>query len=178
MHPNGPDSHIRDKADHPVVSVSWHDAQAFCKWAGVLLPTEAQWEKAARGPNGRLWPWGNDKPTKDHCNFDMNVKDTTPIGSFPKGASPYGCLDMAGNVWEWTSSHYKPYPYDGGDGREDLSAPDSVPRVLRGGSFASHVGDVRCAGRDGFNPYGRGADLGFRVLAPGFWPLISETSDL
>ncbi len=118
MHPTiGTESHIPDKADHPVVTVSWHDAQAFCKWAGVLLPTEAEWEKAARGTDGRMWPWGNDKPTKDHCNFNGNVGDTTPAGSYPKGVSPYGCLDMAGNVWEWTSSLRRPYPYDGKDGR-------------------------------------------------------------
>jgi len=164
------------KDEHPVVNVSWHDSQAFCKWAGVLLPTEAQWEKAARGPDGRLWPWGNDKPTKDYCNFSMNIGDTTLVGSYLKGASPYGCWDMAGNVWEWTGSLWgkdrsKPdygYPYDSGDGREDLAAPDSVRRVLRGGSFASNVDRLRCAYRDGLNPDYRNTFRGFRVLAPGF----------
>ncbi len=108
----------------------------------------------------------------------MNVEDTTPVGSYPKGASPYGCLDMAGNVWEWTSSHLKSYPYDADDGREDLTTPDSVARVLRGGSFAYYDDFVRCAYRNRNYPNNRSRDYGFRVLAPGFWPLISETSDL
>jgi len=164
------------KDDHPVVNVYWHDAQAFCKWAGVLLPSEAQWEKAARGPDGRLWPWGNEKPTKDHCNFGMNVKDTTPVGAYAKGVSPFGCLDMAGNVWEWTSSMWgrdssKPgygYPYEAGHGREDLGAPDDVYRVLRGGSFANDDVSVRCADRGRYNPGYRNWYGGFRVLSPGF----------
>ena len=103
-HPRGPDSDVKQKADHPVTCVSWHDAMAFCNWAGVRLPTEAEWEKAARGTDGRIWPWGNQKPNKELCNFNMDVGDTTAVGSYPKGASPYGVLDAAGNVWEWTSS--------------------------------------------------------------------------
>lgn len=152
------------KADHPVVNVSWNDAQAFCNWAGVKLPTEAQWEKAARGTDGRLWPWGNKEPTKDYCNFNGN--DTTPVGAYPKGASPYGCLDMAGNVWEWTSSQSKSYPYDEEDGREDVES--SAVRVLRGGAFAYDVDDVRCANRlSHFLDYRR-RYYGFRVVSPGF----------
>lgn len=164
-HPNGPGSHVRDKADHPVVSVSWYDAQAFCKWAGVLLPSEAQWEKAARGTDGWLWPWGNDKPTGDHCNFAGTVGDTTPVGRYVRGASPYGVMDMSGNVLEWTSSIWKSYPYDADDGREDQSG--SSIRVLRGGSFLYFSDIVRCASRSGFNPYRRYGLFGFRVLAPG-----------
>ena len=175
-HPRGPKSSIQGKDHHPVTCISWHDAMAFCKWAGVRLPTEAEWEKAARGTDGRIWPWGNEQPTKEHCNFNRNVDDTTPVGKYPKGASPYGCLDMAGNVWEWTSSRWGgtdwakpgyPYPYDPDDGREDLTVDDS--RVLRGGSFSDNAASVRCAYRDGCDPDGRDGDRGFRVvLPPGF----------
>ena len=119
-HPRGPESDVRAKQDHPVTCVSWHDAVAFCKWAGVRLPTEAEWEKAARGTDGRIWPWGNREPNSGVCNFNMTVGDTTPVGRYPDGKSPYGLLDVAGNVWEWTSSLWgkevdKPefgYPYD------------------------------------------------------------------
>ena len=90
------------KLNHPVVFVSWDDAQAFCKWAGLFLPTEQQWEKAARGIDGRKYPWGNDSPTADLCNFNNHVGDTTLVGVYsPQGDSPYGIVDMAGNVWEW-----------------------------------------------------------------------------
>ena len=98
------------KEGHPVVNVSWRDAIAFCQWLSqasskaIRLPTEAEWEKAARGDNGRIYPWGNDPPTEKLCNFSRNVGDMTPVGQYPAGASPCGALDMAGNVWEWTGS--------------------------------------------------------------------------
>ena len=175
-HPRGPGSDVRAKQEHPVTCVSWHDALAFCKWAAVRLPTEAEWEKAARGTDGRIWPWGNPQPNSGVCNFNMTVGDTTPVGSYPDGKSPYGVLDMAGNVWEWTSSLWgkdasKPeygYPYDAKDGRENQNASDTVRRALRGGSFWDDAQYVRCAYRGWYDPSHRGVSVGFRVVSPGF----------
>ncbi len=106
-YPRGLGSSIEGKVDHPVLQINWNDARMFCDWAGLALPTEEQWEKAARGTDGRIWPWGDELPTIEHCNINNNVGDTTPIGQYsPKGDSPYGCVDMAGNVWEWVGSWY------------------------------------------------------------------------
>jgi len=155
----------KGKEQHPVVNVSWRDAVAFCTWAGVGLPSEAQWEKAARGTDGRLYPWGNQPPTDKLCNFNDRVKATTPVDNYPAGASPYGCLDMAGNVWEWTSSLYQGYPYDPNDGREDPKADGA--RTLRGGTFDFSDYYVRCAYRFDFVPDDRYYGVGFRVVSPG-----------
>ena len=158
----------KNKEDHPVVNVNWHDAMAYCRWLaettgkGYRLPGEAEWEKAARGVDGRIWPWGDKPPDKNRCNFDLTVKDTTPVGQYSsQGDSPYGCVDMAGNVWEWTLSVDKGYPYDPEDGREDPEA--SGPRVMRGGAFDEYVRSVRCACRYGDDPSDWDGYSGFRM---------------
>jgi formylglycine-generating enzyme required for sulfatase activity len=154
----------RGLENHPVVNVTWHDALAYCRWLSevigkpISLPSEAEWEKAARGAKDkREYPWGNTF-AKDKCNSEESgIKGTTPVGKYsPAGDSPFGCADMVGNVWEWTRSLWgkdwqKPefkYLYDPHDGREKLEAADNVRRVLRGGAFNNSRSYARCAYRD------------------------------
>jgi formylglycine-generating enzyme required for sulfatase activity len=153
-----PVSNWENKRDHPVVNVSWNDALAYCQWlnglrrnelpSGVVLrlPTEAEWEKAARGTDGWIYPWGNTFD-KNKCNTDEGGKnDTTPVGAYsPQGDSPYGAADMVGNVWEWTHSLFKDYPYETDDGREDENVAGD--HVQRGGSFIGTDQLARSASR-------------------------------
>ncbi len=158
------------KGNHPVARITWIEAVSFCTWLSeetgqpFRLPTEAEWEKAARGTDGRIWPWGDEPPDQSRCNFGsrLNVGDTTPIGRYsPQGDSPYGCADMAGNVWEWCQSLYMPYPYRVVDGRENSEAAGF--RIARGGSLESGQGYVRCACRIINTPNHRTYYYGFRV---------------
>lgn len=116
---------------YPVVSETWQGARAFCNWRGGRLPTEAEWERAARGATGRLYPWGNEPPDATRARYGMRLFDYVQVGRYPDGATPEGLLDMAGNVWQWTASLYRSYPYNPDDGREDPTATGE--RVTRGG---------------------------------------------
>ena len=152
-----------------MVGVCWYEARAYCAWLSsqtdrvFSLPSEAQWEIAARGRDGRRYAWGNAfDPTR--CNaFDAHVRRPTPIGVFPAGNTPEGVADMNGNVWEWTSSAYQKFPYDALDGRED-AARDATGRVGRGGSWRNRSASVRSTYRNDFVPAFRNFVVGFRLV--------------
>jgi formylglycine-generating enzyme required for sulfatase activity len=179
----------------PVVGVCWHEALAYCRWlteqlraqgkftvfeqgtvawpekAVVVLPSEAEWEKAARGPQARRWAWGNDFQAQRANTKEGELGETSPVGMYPSGASPYQVLDMTGNVWEWTRSRWgrkslrRPdytYPYHTDDGREALDGPDA--RVLRGGSWLIEARGARSAYRYRLMPVYYGASGGFRCV--------------
>lgn len=147
--------------NHPVAETSWRGARDFAEWRGVRLPTEVEWEAAARGLDGRTYPWGEESVTQERAV--INTGEPVPVGSVPDGATSEGVLDMAGNLAEWTSSLYRPYPYDPEDGREDPDDPGE--RVTRGGdAYFSDDDDFRGAARTGFSRVpGRGhRHIGFR----------------
>jgi formylglycine-generating enzyme required for sulfatase activity len=186
---------LAGRDDLPVRFVSWHEAVAYCSWlerklttwngapnavvdslAGrlgpgtwhVALPSEAEWERAARGTDARIYPWGNEIDSTKANYTEANRDVPMPVGAFSAGASPYGLIDLSGNVSEWTRSQFRPYPFRVDDGRDGADAPDSVPRVVRGGSFQNDETNVRAASRFRDNPTGRSDFIGFRVAVSRF----------
>jgi len=172
------DNENANAPDQPVVCVTWAEAQAYAAWVGGRLPTEAEWEKAARGTDGRIYPWGDkfDGTRLNYCdrNCELNVKDTSaddgyavaaPVGSYLSGASPYGALDMAGNVWEWVADWYDEEYYDRSPARNPQGPDTGVLRVLRGGCFLDVDWIVQCAARYEDSPYRRDEYIGFRAVA-------------
>jgi len=147
--------------NHPIVNVSWNDAKAYADWAGVVLPTEAQWEKAARGTDGRIYPWDNEWDAIKCVNFTNSKSGTKPVGSILSGSSPYECLDMAGNVWEWCGDWYGADYYKNAPAKNPTGpvTGENRVRVLRGGSW--YYGD--------YGPgyyYGGNYGIGFRCASP------------
>jgi formylglycine-generating enzyme required for sulfatase activity len=152
-------------ADYPVIALKWSSADAYCTWAGRHLPTEAQWEKAAIGTDGRIYPWGNELPKNTLLNFNRAVNDTARVGSYPLGASPYGAWDMAGNVNEWTADWYDDTYYASSPSSNPTGPATGQYKVLRGGSWISDVYVIRSADRHWLAPDTRDITVGFRCAA-------------
>ena len=148
-----------------MVNVSWLDCVSYAKWAGASLPTEAQWEKAARGTDGRLYPWGNRWDTSVCNNAYTKILRTQPVGSYPAGSSPYGCMDMAGNVWEWCADWDSNDYYKNGATNNPTGPSEGKARVLRGGYWNNYVPEYfTCTYRHSSNPLTGNPGCGFRLV--------------
>jgi formylglycine-generating enzyme required for sulfatase activity len=162
------DIHFNDPAyaDHPVVYVKWEWAAANCQWAGRRLPSEAEWEKAARGTDERKYPWGNEPPNAARLNFNDLVGDTSVVGSYPAGVSPYGILDLAGNVREWVADWFSAQYYLNSPFKNPLGPAKGQFKVLRGGSFKDGYAGVLATTRFSHIPGSPGMNRGFRCVSP------------
>ena len=188
-HPQGPDTDLTGLDEHPVVQTSWDDAVAYCNWRDARLPTEAEWERAARGEDQRIYPWG-DVFDADHLNFcdvnctlrwrqenwDDGITYTAPVGSYPSGASPYGALDMAGNVWEWVADGYNEDYYERSPDSNPEGASSGDDRVGRGGSLGNDEWGVRASFRLPVNQLSdRTEDSGFRCASTSVFAEVETT---
>jgi iron(II)-dependent oxidoreductase len=150
----------------PVLHVNWYEAEAYCRWAGRRLPTEAEWEWAACGPGRRTYPWGDEPPTPERANLDLRCTGPVPVGACAAGGSGHGCRQMLGNVWEWTASTFAPFPGFEADPYKEYSAPwFGTHKVLRGGCFATRGRMIRNAYRNFYTPDRRDVLAGFRTCA-------------
>jgi formylglycine-generating enzyme required for sulfatase activity len=165
---------LAEHGDRPVIGVDWADADAYCKWAGKRLPTEAEWEKAARGTDERQYPWGNQKPTSDLANYALGARFSysqvlMPVGKYGRAASPYGLFEMGGNVWEWTQDWYDGAYYAKSPRKNPIGAEQGQFKVLRGGSWSDMAKYMLTYGRFKLLPATRNSYTGFRC-AKSFTP--------
>ncbi len=152
-------------ADHPVTEVYWWGAVLYCQSRGARLPSEAEWEATARGVEGRTYPWGNEPPDQTRAQYDKGYGETSPETAHPRGATPEGVYDLVGNLYQWTSSLDRPYPYIADDGREDSRSTDL--RITRGGAHDDSAESLRATDRDGYTrgPFAGHHHIGFRCAA-------------
>jgi formylglycine-generating enzyme required for sulfatase activity len=154
-----------NKPDQPVVGVTWKEALNFCHWKNKRLPTEAEWEKAARGKRPVSYPWGDDPPDKELLNFDNHVRQTTPVGTYPKGKSDYGVFDLSGNVSEWVQDWHFPEYYLFSPKENPPGPEKGVYKVIRGGNWKNNAEDVNLTYRNATVPKARSNTVGFRCAA-------------
>lgn len=160
------DQEVKLEANHPVLHVAWHEADAYCRWAGRRLPTESEWEMAASTDRKRRFPWGDEAPTAAHANLDSGRLGTTDVSALPAGDSAFGCRQMIGNVWEWTASDFTPYPcFIAGPYKEYSEPWFGNHKVLRGGCWATRSRLITNTYRNFYMPHRRDVWAGFRTCA-------------